>query len=98
MRQGISEKGKMTINGKEMRWEMIRSKSPSAFGIHGSRIFELNLYRDGTIVADYNKRWLTPVSSEDEEANLCLSYLIERYGGEKKKKEKKDERKEEDIA
>lgn len=84
-----TEKGKMEILGHEMFWEMIRSKTRSAFGIQQSRIYELNLYRDGTMVADYKNKWIRVPNAEDEAANLCLSYLIEHYGSEKKIKEKK---------
>ena len=90
MKHQPTEKGKMEINGCQMNWEMIRSKTPSIFGIDQSRIYELNLYRDGTLTADYNRKWIRVPDTEDEASSLCLQYLVGRYGKEKEKKEKKD--------
>lgn len=90
MRRQPTEKGHTEILGHEMDWEIIRSKTGSVFGIRQSRIYELNLYRDGTLVADYRKKWLRTPSEEDEAAILCINYLIEHYGSEKKAKEKKN--------
>lgn len=91
MKKPIPEKGKMTINGHQMNWEMFRSEKPSALGISQSRIYELNLFRDGTMTADYNRKWIRTPSSDDEESALCLSHLIERFGKEKSKEKRKEE-------
>ena len=84
----VPEKGSLTINGHEMSYEMMRSKTPSIFGIHGSRIYELNLYRDGTLTADYNRKWLRVPYVEDEESQLAINELINRFGKESVKKKK----------
>lgn len=89
MRKIVPEKGKMTINGHEMSWEIIRSKTTSVFGINQSRIFELNIYRDGTLTADYNKKWLRVPYIEDEETTLCLNEILSKYGQEKPVKTRK---------
>ena len=84
----IPENGSMTINGRKMTWMMKRSKAESAFGIRGSRIFELELTKDGDICGKYEKGWYTKIADEDEESNLCLSYLIDRFGKARKIKRK----------
>ena len=89
MKHQLTEKGSMDILGHNMSWEMVRSRTRSAFGIQQSRIYELNLYRDGTLVADYYNKWIRVPDSEDEASNLCLRYLIDHYGSEKKTKERK---------
>ena len=90
MRNVVPEKGKMTINGHEMSWEIIRSKTPSVFGLYHSRIYELNIFRDGTMTADYNKKWIRAPHADDEETPLCIQSLIEKYGSEKIKTRKGD--------
>ena len=84
------EKGEMEIQGAKMSWTMIRSKAESAFGIRGSRIFHLELYKNGTLVGEYDRGWGKKIQAEDEESALCLSYLISRYGKNKpiRRKEK----------
>ena len=86
-RYRIPEKGKMELLGHTMNWEILRNETGSALGINQSRICELNLYRDGTIVADYCNKWIRKPNAEDEASNLCINYLIERYGSEKSKGE-----------
>lgn len=82
------EKGEMLINGHKMSWNMIRSEKPSVFGIQESRIYELNIFRDGTLTADYNRKWLKPPYIEDDETPICINYLVQRFGQENKKKKK----------
>lgn len=86
-----SENGKMTINGHTMEWTMKRSKSMSAFGIRGSRIFSLILKKDGNIIGQYDRGWVVgkQILKEEEEGSLCLAYLIDKYGKDipRKKKE-----------
>lgn len=83
------ENGKIEINGHWMEWKMRRSKGGSIFGIHGSRIFELSLMKDKGLTLEYNRGYLRKPEKEDEETALCLSYLLDKFGKEKKK-EKKD--------
>ena len=84
-----AENGKMEINGHLMEWQMMRSKSSSAFGIRGSRIFQLTLKKDGAVIGEYAYGWSKKISDEDEEGALCLSYLVDKYGKDipRKKKE-----------
>lgn len=82
------EKGSLDINGHKYQYEMFRSKEPSEFGIKRSRIFELNLYRDGTLVADFNKKWLIQPSKDNEDDQAALNELISKFGAAKAKKEK----------
>lgn len=84
------EKGNFEIQGHSIHYEMIRSQDPSIFGIQGSRIFELNLWRDGTLTVDYNKKWIKIPYGEDEISHLALQQLIEKFGQAKPKKEKKE--------
>ena len=79
-KKSVPERGKMDINGHKMEWEIHRSQNPSIFGINQSRIFELNLYRDGTMTADFNKKWIKVPYVEDEESALCIQHLIDTYG------------------
>lgn len=72
--------GGMTINGARMGWTMKCSKGESAFGIRGSRIFELTLTKDGRVVGEYNLGWSMKIPEEDEESALCLAYLVDRFG------------------
>jgi hypothetical protein len=90
-KNAIVEKGKTEINGHQMSWEILRSEKPSAFGIQQSRIYELNLYRDGTLTADFNKKWIKVPYVEDEESHMCIQSLVEKYGKEKKTRSKKGE-------
>ena len=82
------ETGTMTINGSKLDWSLRRCKGESAFGIHGSRIFELELKKDGEIVGQYDLGWKKKVPKEDDESSVCLTYLLERFGKEKPKKKK----------
>ena len=89
LRQFNPEKGSMDIQGHHMVYEMVRSKEPSVFGIEQSRIFELNLWRDGTLTADYNRKWLKAPYPEDDASHMAIQTLIKDYGQVKQKKRKK---------
>jgi hypothetical protein len=79
-KKAVPEKGKMDINGHVMEWEIFRSQNPSVFGINQSRIYELNIYRDGALTVDFNKKWIKVPYVEDEESSLCMQYLLDTYG------------------
>ena len=85
------ENGSIVINGRKMEWVMKRSKVESAFGIRRSRIFYLELKKDGQVVGLFDKGWRIDkrIDKDDEEASLCLSYLVDKFGKDipKKKKE-----------
>ena len=85
-----SETGSMTINGHKMDWTMQRSKTASAFGVRGSRIFYLEMKKDGNVCGVYNRGWLIgkKIDKEDEEAYLCLSLLVDKYGKDNPRKKK----------
>ena len=85
------EKGKIEINGHKMEWVLKRSKGASAFGIRGSRIFELTLTRDGVKTLEYGRGYSIKPDTDDEETPQCLSFLIDKYGKERRK-ERKDGR------
>ena len=82
------EYGKTTINGHKMEWRFKRSKSESIFGIRGSRIFELEIKRDGIVTAEYGRGWAKLISKDDEESSLCLEHILKTYGKEKRKEKK----------
>ena len=86
----MPEHGSTTINGHEMEWTMQRCKTPSAFGVRGSRIFYLELKKDGKVVGVFNRGWdiARKPDKEDEETALCLSYLVDRFGREMPRKKK----------
>ena len=79
------EKGKLTLNGHKMEWVFRRSKGESAFGIRSSRIFELQIKRDGVVTLEYGRGLSIKPSPEDEETPLCLNHVINTYGRNKKK-------------
>lgn len=85
------ENGKTTINGHKMEWTFRRSKGESVFGIQGSRIFELEIKRDGAVSAEYAHGWSKRISKDDEESALCLEHLLNTYGKEKRKEKKDDD-------
>lgn len=82
------EYGKTTINGQKMEWRFKRSKSESAFGIRGSRIFELEIKRNGMVSAAYERGWTKQIAKDDEESPLCLEHILKTYGKEKATKRK----------
>ena len=82
------EYGKTTVNGVKMEWKFKRSKSESFFGIRGSRIFELEIKRDGKVSAQYEKGWIKQIAKDDEESSLCLEHILNTYGKEKANKRK----------
>ncbi len=82
------EYGKTMINGVKMEWRFKRSKSESAFGIRGSRIFELEIKRDGKVTALYERGWAKRIGKDDEETTLCLEHILGTYGKEKQNKRK----------
>ena len=84
------EKGKLTINGHKMQWSIRRSRNESAFGIRGSRIFDLTILKDGKMAAEYGWGWSKKIAPDDKESALCLSHLIQTYGKEKRKEKKDD--------
>lgn len=86
------EQGKIEINGHKMEWKMRRSKGESCFGIRGSRIFDLNVWKDSEKTLEYEHGYSMKPEEDDEETKVCLNYLLDKFGKEKKK-EKKDERK-----
>ena len=77
------EKGKIEINGHKMEWTLRRSKGASAFGIRGSRIFELTVLKDEKKTLEYGRGYSLRPDQEDEETALCLSFLIDKYGKER---------------
>lgn len=83
------ESGSMTINGSKMEWIFRRTKGEGAFGIRASRIYQLELKKNGNLVAEYDLGWSKKISDDDEESALCLTYLIDRYGHERVKTKKK---------
>ena len=83
------EYGKLKLNGSQMEWRFKRSKAESIFGIRASRIFELEINKDGQVTASYNRGWIKQVSNEDEETALCLEHILHTYGKEKKKEKQK---------
>ena len=82
------EKGQMIINGARMEWIFRRYKAESAFCINGSRIFDLRLVKDGKTIGKYNMGWEKKIPDEDEEGNLCLTYILGRFGKQRKKVKK----------
>ena len=84
----IPERGSVVIKGARMEWTLTRSRSESAFGIRGSRIFELTLTKNGAIVGVYERGWKKQILPEDEESSLCLSMLIDKYGRDVKRQRK----------
>lgn len=82
------EYGKTTINGQKMEWRFKRSKSESFFGIRGSRIFELEIKRNGKVSAAYERGWVKQIAKDDEETTLCLEHILGTYGKEKQNKRK----------
>lgn len=82
------EKGKTMINGHQMEWVLRRSKGESCFGIRSSRIFELVLKKDGKVTLEYERGYSKEPDKEDEESVLCLNYLLDKYGRNKKKEKK----------
>ena len=85
-----NESGSMVILSHNMEWTMKRSKSSSAFGIGGSRIFYLELKKDGKVIGLYDRGWTLgkKIDKEDEEGTLCLRYLIDKYGKDNPKKKR----------
>ena len=82
------ENGTITLQGHKMEYTMRRSKSESAFGIRGSRIFELTIKKDGKVTAEYGRGWSKRIDKEDEVSTLCLNHLLTTYGKERKKERK----------
>lgn len=83
-----TESGNIVINHHRMSWTLKRSKGESCFGIQGSRIFELELKKDESLIGAYNRGWDKRIPQEDEEGSLALGYIIRTYGKEKMKKKK----------
>lgn len=84
------EQGKTTFNGHKFEWKMKRTKGESVFGIKGSRIFGLELEKDGAVVGLYDRGWLVRIKDDDDDTKLCLEHLLNTYGKEKKKKKYDD--------
>ena len=84
----IPEKGSVAIKGAKIEWTLTRSRSESAFGIRGSRIFELTLIKNGVVTGIYERGWKKRILPEDEESNLCLAMLIDKYGRDMKRQKK----------
>ena len=86
-----NENGEITINGHKMSWTMKRCRTASAFGIRGSRIFFLEMKKDGRVIGKFDHGWdiSNKPDKDDEEAALLISYLVDKYGKDipKKKKE-----------
>ena len=83
------EKGSFEINGHRIDYELVRAKENSPVGIRGSRIVEMNLYRDGTLTVDYNRKWLRTPFVDDEVSELAIEKLVQKYGAESNRKERK---------
>lgn len=84
----IPERGALVINGYKMTYAMLRSKAESAFGVRGSRIFDLEIKKDGVTTGRYSRGWTKQIDSEDEESTLFLSYLVDKFGKNRLKKKK----------
>lgn len=85
-----NENGEITINGHKMSWTMKRCRTASAFGLHGSRIFCLELKKDGKVIGKFDHGWDMgkKPDKDDEEAALCVSYLIDKFGKDSPRKKK----------
>lgn len=85
-----NESGEIVINKQKMSWTMKRSKTASAFGIRGSRIFYLELKKNDKVIGLYDRGWdiSKRLDKDDEEGNLCLSYLVDKFGKDTPKKKK----------
>ena len=84
------EQGQTAFNGHKFEWKMKRTKGESVFGIKGSRIFGLQLKKDGAVVGLYDRGWLVRIKDDDADTKLCLEHLLNTYGKEKKKKKYDD--------
>ena len=82
----VDERGNATINNHKMEWRFKRSKGASAFGIKASRIFELDLKKDGVLTGSYDLGWTKRINNEDAESKLCLEHILNTYGKERTKK------------
>ena len=82
------ETGAVEINGHKMTATLRRTKTESAFGIRGSRIFELEMKKDGDVTGKYERGWTKQIAKEDEETSLFLSYLIGKYGHSRPRRKK----------
>lgn len=82
------EQGKAAINGHKFEWKMKRTKGESAFGIKGSRIFGLEIKKDGFITGAYDRGWSVRIRDDDADTKLCLDHILNTYGKEKKKVKK----------
>lgn len=82
------EKGSIKIQDHNMRWTLRRSKGESCFGINGSRIFELSIYKDDVLVLLYMRGYSRKPDKSDEATQVCLKYLLDKFGKEKRKEKK----------
>ena len=82
------EKGNLEVHGCKMRWIFRRSKGESAFGIKGSRIYELKIYKDDKLTLEYERGYSIRPKDEDFETNVTLKHLLETFGKEKRKEKK----------
>ena len=85
-----NEHGEITINDYKMSWQMKRCRTASAFGIRGSRIIWLELRKDSKVIGKFDHGWdiSCKPDKEDEEAALCVSYLVDKFGKDTPKKKK----------
>lgn len=85
-----NEHGEITINGHKMSWTMKRCRTASAFGVHGSRIFYLEVRKDGKLTGKFDRGWdiSNCPDKEDEETALCIQYLLDKFGKDNPKKVK----------
>lgn len=84
-------KGTDSLSASKMEWIIKRSKGESAFGVKGSRIFEMKILRDGKVTAEYERGWIKKPLTDDEKTALCMSYLLQTYGKEKKREKVKND-------
>ena len=82
------ERGSLVINKQKMEWKMQRTKTASAFGVRGSRIFDLEILRNGKVTGRYQKGWTQQIADEDEESALLLSFLVDKFGKDAPRKRK----------
>ena len=87
-----NESGVITINGHSMSWTMKRCRTASAFGLRGSRIIWIELKKDSKVIGKFDHGWdiSCKPDKDDEEASLCISYLVDKYGKDSPKKKKKE--------
>lgn len=76
----IETSDRLGLNGQEFTIDIkMHKRTGSAFAIQGGRIFQLSLYKNGELMAEYDRGWEIKPDGSDDETDIALAFFLAKY-------------------